>query len=69
MCVWWGEGGGGGGFTKNQYTDGDCLKTELGQFADLRKGLARKRGGGEMIPQCTLCTISSKVASSNRKVF
>ena len=33
-----------GGFTKNQYIGGDCLKKgELGQFADLRRGLARER--------------------------
>ena len=35
----------GGEFTKNRYRGGDCLKREgLGQFADLRGGLARKRG-------------------------
>ena len=27
---------GEGGFTKNQYIGGNCLKRELGQFADLR---------------------------------
>ena len=33
-----------GGFTKNQYIGGDCLKKgELGHFADLRRGLARER--------------------------
>ena len=33
-----------GGFTKNQYIGRDCLKKgELGQFADLRRGLARER--------------------------
>ena len=43
------------------YGGWNCLKREgggLGQFADLRGGLARKRGGGVfeggLIPQCTL---------------
>ena len=36
---------GRGKSTKNQDRGGDCLKREgLGQFADLRRGLARKRG-------------------------
>ena len=39
---------------KNQYRGRDCLKEGgFGQFANLRGGLARKRGG--LIPQCTLC--------------
>ena len=29
---------------KNQYRGGDCLKTGVGQLADLSGGLARKRG-------------------------
>ena len=39
-----------GGFTKNRYGEGDCLKRGkaggggLSQFVDLRGGLARKRG-------------------------
>ena len=38
-------------------------KGELGQFADLRWGLARKKGGvfegvGGLIPQCTLWEVS-----------
>ena len=35
---------------KNQYIGGNCLKMreggELGQFVDLRMGLAKRRGGG-----------------------
>ena len=37
-------GGGGGGVTKSQYTWGDYQEGGLGQFADLRGGLAKKRG-------------------------
>ena len=35
-----------GGFSKNQYIWGDCLKRGggLGQFADLRGGLGKKEG-------------------------
>ena len=33
-----------GGFTKNQYIVRDCLKRGLGQFSDLRRDLAKKRG-------------------------
>ena len=29
---------------ENQYRWGDCLKTGLGQFADLRGGLGKKEG-------------------------
>ena len=49
----------GGGFTNTQYRGEDCLKKGgLGQFADLRGGLARKRGGGgELIPKCTQCLV------------
>ena len=58
-----------GGFTKNQYR-GRGLKRGLGQFADLRKGLGKNsflsvflsvggRGGGGLIPQCTLCNFFS----------
>ena len=47
-----------GGFTKNQYRGGDCLKRGLGQFANLRRGLGKKNGGGVcevgLILQCTL---------------
>ena len=35
---------GRGGFTKNQYIGGDCLKGGLGQFANLRGDLARMTG-------------------------
>ena len=49
---------GGGGVTKNQYRGGDCLKRGLGQFANLRRGLGKKKGGGVfevgLILQCTL---------------
>ena len=54
---------GGGGFTENQYRGGDCLKRGLGQFADLRRGLGKKKvvtvfeGGGGFIPQCTLSDV------------
>ena len=34
----------GGGFLKNQYRGGVCLKRGLGQFADLKGDLTRKRG-------------------------
>ena len=37
----------GGEFKKNRYRGRDCQKRGLGQFADLRRGLAEKRGGGE----------------------
>ena len=45
---------------KNQYRGGELLKKgELGQFANLRGCLARKKGvvflRGGLIPQCTLC--------------
>ena len=51
---------GGGGVTKNQYIYREDLpeKGGLGQFADLRGGLAEKEGvvflRGGLIPQCTL---------------
>ena len=35
---------GGGGVLKNQYIGGIAKKGGLGQFVDLRRGLARKRG-------------------------
>ena len=35
---------GGGGSQKNQYIGGIALKRGLGQFSDLRGGLAKKRG-------------------------
>ena len=54
-----------GGFTKNQYRGDDCLKRAGGsacaQFGNLRgRGGLKERvvfflGGGELIPQCTLC--------------
>ena len=52
---------GRGKSTKNQDRGGDCLKRAgLGQFADLRRGLARKRdvvflrGGGVDTPMHTM---------------
>ena len=36
--------GGGGWVTKKQYRQGNCLKRGLGQFVDLREGLARIMG-------------------------
>ena len=44
---------------KDQYRGGLPKKGGLGQFVNLRGGLARKRGDGifdgGLIPQCTLC--------------
>ena len=54
----------GGGITKNNIKGRGLPKNGgLGQFADLREGLARKRGmlllRGELIPQYTLWLFSS----------
>ena len=57
--------GGGGGLTKNPYIEGDCLKRGgegLGQFADLRRTLARKVGvflRGVDTPMHTMVMIAS----------
>ena len=53
---------GGVGVVKNQYREGDCLNRGLRQVADLKGGLARKKGEGgifegSLIPQCTLWSI------------
>ena len=48
-----GVGGGGGGSRKTNIEGGLPKKRGLGQFADLREDLARKRGGvfeGGLIP-------------------
>ena len=53
---------------ENQYTGGGCFKRGLGLFADLRKGLEKKRGmvflrgGRGLIPQCTLWVQYYRVA-------
>ena len=56
-------------FFKNQYRGGACLKRELGQFVNLREGLARKKGvgmgGREGISQCTLCNVSQQSSVPN----
>ena len=47
----------GGGHEKNNIYMGIDQKGGLGQLADLRRGLAKKRGGvfeRGLIPQCTL---------------
>ena len=44
-----GEGRGGGGFTKNQYRGGDCLKRGLGKFVNLSVGLGKKEGFGVFV--------------------
>ena len=56
---WGGEGE--GGFTKNQYIVGNCLKMwGLGSWQICGSFAKKRRGGvfeGELIPQCTLCNI------------
>ena len=51
LTFFW-EGGGGegrGGFTKNQYRGGDCLKRGLGKFVNLSVGLGKKEGFGVFV--------------------
>ena len=52
---------GGGVSRKNWYKEGDCIKRGLGQFADLRRGLGKKDGGGVfeggLMPRSTLWCI------------
>ena len=54
-------GEGEGGFTKNQYIVGNCLKMwGLGSWQICGSFAKKRRGGvfeGELIPQCTLCNI------------
>ena len=57
---------GGEGFKKKQYILGNCLKhcLGLGQFEDLRRGLAKKRWGcfwAWMILHCKLWTIMENI--------
>ena len=71
-----------GGFTKNQYIGDDYLERGAWTVCRFTRGLARKRkwrfwgrGGGGVIPKCTLCdwndcgkTTFYKISSKNAKV-
>ena len=43
-----------GGSQKTKVKGGLPKKGRVGQFADLREGLTKKAGGGELIRQCTI---------------